>query len=75
VTGDLARKASRFMSQNFQSGGMGGHPRHDGMSATAFPSGVKAIAMIEAITPLLFWKRALRADSGGPGRYRGGRGP
>ncbi len=76
VTGELSRKATSFMSQNFQSGGMGGHPHHDGMSATAYPSGVKAIAIevVEAITPLVFWKRELRADSGGPGRYRGGLG-
>ena len=69
-------KGTSFRSQNFQSGGMGGHPRHDGMSATAFPSGVKTIAIevTEAMTPLVFWKRELRCDSGGAGRYRGGLG-
>lgn len=74
VTGDDNVDATAFLSQNFQSGGMGGHPRHDGMSATAFPSGVRAIAIevIEATTPLLFWKRALRTDSAGAGKYRGG---
>jgi N-methylhydantoinase B len=76
VTGDDNHDATPFMSQNFQSGGMGGHPHHDGMSATAFPSGVRAIAVevIEATTPLLFWRRELRMDSSGAGKYRGGLG-
>jgi N-methylhydantoinase B len=65
-----------FMSTNFQSGGMGGHPEHDGLSATAFPSGVRSIAIeiTEAMTPLVFWRRELRCDSGGAGRHRGGLG-
>ncbi|MGE3244802.1 MAG: hydantoinase B/oxoprolinase family protein, partial [Beijerinckiaceae bacterium] len=65
-----------YMSQNFQSGGMGGHPQHDGLAATAFPSGVRTIAMeiTEAMTPLVFWRRELRANSGGAGKYRGGMG-
>lgn len=75
-TGDDNADATPFLSQNFQSGGMGGHPHHDGMSATAFPSGVRAIAIevIEATTPLVFWKRELRTDSAGAGKYRGGLG-
>lgn len=65
-----------YMSQNFQSGGMGAHPQHDGLAATAFPSGVRTIAMeiTEAMTPLVFWRRELRTDSGGPGKFRGGMG-
>ena len=65
-----------YMSQNFQSGGMGGHPQHDGLAATAFPSGVRTIAIeiTEAMTALVFWKRELRPDSGGAGKYRGGLG-
>jgi N-methylhydantoinase B len=64
------------MSQTFQSGGMGAHPRRDGLAATPFPSGVKAIAIevTEATTPLVVWKKELRADSGGAGRLRGGLG-
>jgi N-methylhydantoinase B len=65
-----------FMSQTFQSGGMGAHPKLDGLAATPFPSGVKAIAIevTEAITPLVIWKKELRADSGGTGKLRGGLG-
>lgn len=76
ATGEANPKATSFNSQNFQSGGMGGHPHHDGMSATAFPSGVRTIAIevTEAMTPLVFWKRELRRDSGGAGQFRGGLG-
>lgn len=75
-TGDENNDATNFISMNFQSGGMGGHPRHDGMSATAYPAGVKSIAIevTEALTPLVFWRRALRPDSGGAGKHRGGLG-
>ncbi len=75
VTGADA-KGARFLSQNFQSGGMGAHWRHDGIAATPYPSGVKAIAIeiTEAMTPLVFWRKELRQDSGGAGLYRGGLG-
>ncbi len=76
ITPALAGKSTSFMLHSFQSGGMGAHPKLDGLSATAFPSGVKSIAIevTEALTPLVFWKRQLRRDSGGAGRHRGGLG-
>ncbi|MEM6745579.1 MAG: hydantoinase B/oxoprolinase family protein, partial [Pseudomonadota bacterium] len=57
-------------------GGTGARPAKDGMSATAYPSGVKGtpVEIAEAVTPLVFWRKELRADSGGPGRTRGGLG-
>jgi len=57
-------------------GGTGARPHTDGLSATAYPSGVKGtpVEIAESITPLLFWKKELRPDSGGPGRTRGGLG-
>ncbi len=75
VTGPEA-KGTKFLSQNFQSGGMGAHWKHDGIAATPYPSGVKAIAIeiTEAMTPLVFWRKELRRDSGGAGFYRGGLG-
>jgi N-methylhydantoinase B len=75
VTGPDA-KGTKFLSQNFQSGGMGAHWKHDGIAATPYPSGVKAIAIeiTEAMTPLVFWRKELRRDSGGAGFYRGGLG-
>ncbi|MDP6775544.1 MAG: hydantoinase B/oxoprolinase family protein, partial [Candidatus Latescibacteria bacterium] len=60
----------------FSAGGMGGRPTSDGLSATAFPSGIKGVPAetIEAVSPVLMLKRSLRPDSGGAGRYRGGLG-
>lgn len=57
-------------------GGTGARPARDGLSATAYPSGVKGtpVEIAEAITPLVFWRKELRPDSGGPGRTRGGLG-
>lgn len=71
---DRAGKA--FTMLFFNSGGMGARPTKDGLSSTAFPSGVSGTPaeVIEARSPLLFLKRELRTDSGGPGRYRGGLG-
>ncbi|MEM8992683.1 MAG: hydantoinase B/oxoprolinase family protein, partial [Pseudomonadota bacterium] len=57
-------------------GGTGARPGLDGLSATAYPSGVKGtpVEIAEAVTPLVFWRKELRADSGGAGRTRGGLG-
>jgi len=57
-------------------GGTGARPGKDGLSATAYPSGVRGtpIEIVEATNPLLFWKKEFRADSGGAGRWRGGHG-
>jgi N-methylhydantoinase B len=65
-----------FMSHSHYSGGIGALPDVDGVSATAFPSGVKAIAIeiTEALNPLVIWRKELRQDSGGAGRRRGGLG-
>ena len=60
----------------FSAGGMGARPSSDGLSATAFPSGIKGVPAeaIEAVSPVLMLKRELRPDSGGAGRFRGGLG-
>ena len=57
-------------------GGTGARPQKDGLSATAYPSGVKGtpIEIAEAGSPVLFWKKELRPDSGGAGVTRGGMG-
>jgi N-methylhydantoinase B len=57
-------------------GGTGARPMKDGLSATAYPSGVKGtpVEIAESITPLIFWRKELREDSGGAGRTRGGLG-
>ena len=57
-------------------GGTGARPQSDGLSATAYPSGVKGtpVEIAEQITPLIFWTKEYRPDSGGAGRTRGGHG-
>jgi N-methylhydantoinase B len=60
----------------FSTGGTGARPNKDGISATAFPSGISGVPaeVIESLAPIHITKREYRADSGGPGRFRGGLG-
>lgn len=60
----------------FNSGGSGARPTKDGLSGTAFPSGVKAmsIEIVENMGPVVVWRKELRPDSGGAGKWRGGLG-
>ena len=55
-------------------GGTGARPTKDGLSTTAFPSGVGGIPVevTETQAPLVFWHKEFLADSGGAGRWRGG---
>lgn len=71
---DAARTS--FTAMSFHSGGAGARPTKDGLSATPFPSGVRNVPceVLEAITPLVIWRKELRQDSGGAGKYRGGLG-
>src|SRR5258708_6866897 len=68
--------ATRFNVISIGIGGMGARPSKDGLSTTAFPSGVGAIPVeiTEAQSPLLFRRRELAEGSGGEGRQRGGMG-
>ncbi len=68
--------AQPFTVLGFHSGGTGARPGKDGLSATAFPSGVRnvPIEITEAISPLIVWRKEYREDSGGVGAYRGGLG-
>lgn len=60
----------------FNSGGTGARPSIDGLSATAFPSGVKTMSVeaTEQIGPIVVWRKDLREGSGGAGEFRGGLG-
>jgi N-methylhydantoinase B len=60
----------------FSSGGTGARAGKDGLSATAFPSGVLGtpVEVIESLSPLLVERKSLRPDTGGAGTYRGGLG-
>lgn len=66
----------RFAQMMFPNGGMGARAHADGLSATGFPTnaGGGSIEVMESVTPLIFWRRELLQDSGGPGRRRGGLG-
>jgi N-methylhydantoinase B len=68
--------AEPFNVMSFHSGGTGARPGKDGLSATAFPSGVRnvPVEVTEAISPLLIRRKEYRTDSGGPGIDRGGLG-
>lgn len=68
--------ADPFVVTFFTNGGTGARPIKDGLSATAYPSGVKSapIEVLEATTPLLFWAKEFRPESGGKGRWNGGHG-
>jgi N-methylhydantoinase B len=68
--------AIAFNVMSFHAGGAGARPGKDGLSATAFPSGVRnmPIEVNEALSPLVVWKKEYREDSGGAGQFRGGLG-
>ena len=70
------RTGERFSQVLFASGGMGAAPGRDGLSTTAFPTNVGAgsIEAYESAAPVFVWKKRLRMDSGGAGRFRGGLG-
>jgi len=73
---DQASSGTPFNVLSFHAGGMGARPTKDGLSATAFPSGVKSVPVeiVESIAPVIVWRKEYRVDSGGAGRQRGGLG-
>lgn len=70
------KNARRAEVLAFNSGGAGARPLHDGLNATAFPSGVMTMPVeaTEHTGPVIIWRKELRPDSGGAGKYRGGLG-
>ena len=60
----------------FNSGGSGARPGLDGLTATAFPSGVRTMSVeaTEQVGPIVVWRKEIRENSGGAGRFRGGLG-
>src|SRR5690606_32927455 len=73
---DPSVQATRFAVTRVASGRRGSRPPLDGVSGRPFPSGGRSgpIEGTEAFTRLGVWKKESRADSGGPGRHRGGLG-
>jgi N-methylhydantoinase B len=74
--GTDANALPMFSAVIFHCGGAGARPTKDGLSATAFPSGVRTIPVeaTETVAPVVFHRREFREGSGGPGRFRGGLG-
>jgi N-methylhydantoinase B len=74
--GKPIKSKSRSEVLTFNSGGSGARPSSDGLNATAFPSGVMTmpIEATEHTGPIIIWRKELRPDSGGFGKYRGGLG-
>jgi len=68
--------STRFASELVHNGGTGARPGSDGLSATAYPSGVlgSLVEITESVAPLILWRREYRQDSAGAGKYRGGLG-
>jgi len=75
---DIAAPSDAIRAEvlTFNSGGSGARPTLDGMSSTAFPSGVMTMPVeaTEHTGPIVIWRKELRPDSGGAGKYRGGLG-
>lgn len=72
----VGRDGKRFSFTWFSSGGVGAMRGRDGLSATAYPSGIAGVPVevIETLAPLVVRRRELRQDSGGAGAFRGGLG-
>jgi len=71
-----ATDEGEFVTVFFASGGTGARPERDGLSATSFPSGIATtpVEVLESSSPVVIEEKALRPDSGGRGRHRGGLG-
>ncbi|MBX3456464.1 hydantoinase B/oxoprolinase family protein [Ferrovibrio sp.] len=76
LTASQRLNSRRFGITTFNAGGMGARPVSDGLSATSFPAGVRNVPLeiVETMTPLVFWRKEFRENSGGAGKWRGGDG-
>ena len=69
------KNGSRWVMFSFFGGGHGGHPEGDGLNHGNAPistATIPPLEILEAAYPILFTEWALRPDSGGSGRNRGG---
>ena len=67
----------RWIMFCFFGGGLGGHPESDGLNHSNNPistATIPPVEILESLYPVMFTQWALRPDSGGPGRNRGGLG-
>ncbi|AYD64248.1 hydantoinase B/oxoprolinase family protein [Achromobacter sp. B7] len=74
---DAARKGQRWVMFSFFGGGHGGHADGDGLSHGNAPistATIPPLEILEAAYPVRFTQWALRPDSAGDGKHRGGLG-
>src|SRR5581483_5019640 len=67
----------RWIMFCFFGGGLGGNPEGDGLNHSNNPISTATIPpaeLLESLYPVMYTQWALRPDSGGPGRHRGGLG-
>jgi N-methylhydantoinase B len=67
----------RWIMFCFFGGGLGGNPEGDGLNHSNNPistATILPVEILESLYPVMFTQWALRPDSGGPGRHRGGLG-
>ena len=67
----------RWVMFCFFGGGLGGNPEGDGLNHGNNPistATIPPVEILEALYPIVFTQWALRPDSAGPGRHRGGLG-
>jgi N-methylhydantoinase B len=76
IFGEDPKTGRRFTYVWFSAGGAGALATKDGLSGTAFPSGIAGVPaeVIETLSPIVIKRRDLRCDSGGAGEFRGGLG-
>ena len=71
------KNGSRWVMFSFFGGGHGGHPEGDGLNHGNAPistATIPPLEILEAAYPVAFTQWALRPDSGGLGKHRGGLG-
>ena len=71
------QNGARWVMFCFFGGGLGGNPEGDGLNHGNNPISTATIPpaeILEALYPVMFTRWALRPDSAGPGRHRGGLG-
>ena len=69
------KNGARWVMFSFFGGGHGGHPNGDGLNHGNAPistATIPPLEILEAAYPVRFTQWALRPDSGGPGKFRGG---
>lgn len=74
---DAGRRGQRWVLFSFFGGGHGAHAEGDGLSHGNAPistATIPPLEILEAAYPVRFTQWALRSDSGGAGRHRGGLG-